>query len=455
MEYPELLDIIKTGEGYTIELKESINSSIGKDICAFANSSGGKLIIGVEDKTNKVIGYHLTNSDRSKVQDIARNMNPPFYVQIEQLKNLAIIISVEGKNKPYTVNGHFYLRYGANSQQLNRDEIRDLFQKENLISFERQTNLNFKEKDFSNAAFSNFRKNTNLDKALPKQHILDNLNLLTNNKLNNVGILFFSNNVKYYYPTAIISCFLYSDKEQTEIIDSKEFTGYFMSNLNNAYKYLLSKLNTAIIIKNELKHKTKLELPKEALREAIINAMIHRDYNINSSVQINISPDKVEIINPGRLLFPKEELGKRSVLRNPILVDLIHRLGLVEKAGSGIKRMQKLAKEDNVTVVFKTGMFFEVIFHRKIENRAENQSKSDGIRTQFGHNSDTKTRQRWILDCLEQKGTIKSVEIINRFHIVKDTASRDLKYLIEEDKIVRKGGGNNVWYELKSEEEKL
>ena len=56
---------------------------------------------------------------------------------------------------------------------------------------------------------------------------------------------------------------------------------------------------------------------------------------------------------------------------------------------------------------------------------------------------------------MEQKGTIKSVEIINRFHIVKDTASRDLKYLIEENKIVRKGGGNNVWYELKSEEEKL
>ena len=110
-------------------------------------------------------------------------MNPPFTVQIEQLKNLAIIISVEGKNKPYTVNGHFYLRYGANSQQLNRDEIRDLFQKENIISFERQTNINFKEKDFSNAAFNNFRKNTNLDKALPKQHILNNLNLLTHNKL--------------------------------------------------------------------------------------------------------------------------------------------------------------------------------------------------------------------------------------------------------------------------------
>jgi len=423
MNYNELLDIIKTGEGYTIDFKESINSSIGKNICAFANSCGGKIIIGVEDKTNKVIGYHLTNSDKSKIQDIARNMNPSFNVQIEQIKNLAIIFIAEGKNKPYTVNGHFYLRYGANSQQLNRDEIRELFQKENLIPFERQTNLNFKQGDFSNKAFNNFRQNTNLDKTLPKQHILNNLNLLTNNKLNNVGILFFSKNIQYYYPTAIISCFLYSDKEQTEIIDSKEFMGDFMSNLNNAYNYLISKLNTAIIIKDELKHKTKLELPKEAVREAIINAMIHKDYNINSPVQINIAPDKVEIINPGRLLFPKEELGKRSVLRNPILVDLIHRLGLVEKAGSGIKRMQRLAKEDNVNVEFKTGMFFEVIFYRIIRSKSEANPKQ-----------------------------IRSKSEDERLYwIHRDTAIEDLKSLMKQNKIVRKGRGNNVWYEPREE----
>jgi ATP-dependent DNA helicase RecG len=285
------------------------------------------------------------------------------------------------------VKGCFYLRYGANSQQLNRDEIRELFQKENLISFERQANYDFKEKDFSSEAFNNFRKNSNLDRVLPKRHILNNLNLLINNKLNNAGILFFSKNVKYYYPTAIISCFLYSDKEETEIIDSKEFAEDFISNLNNAYKYLLSKLNTAIIIKNELKHKTKLELPREALREAIINAMIHRDYNINSPIQINISPDRVEIINPGRLLFPEEELGKRSVLRNLILVDLVYRLGLVEKAGSGIKRIQRLAKDDNINIEFKTGMFFEVVFYRKI------QSKSDANRTQIGRKSDANRTQ--------------------------------------------------------------
>jgi ATP-dependent DNA helicase RecG len=154
MKYEDVLDLIKTQEGYTIEFKKSIDSSLGKEMCAFANAQGGKIILGVDDK-GTIIGLKLTNHNISKIQDIARNMNPSFSVNVEQIKDLGIIYIPEGKNKPYTVNGHFYLRQGANSQQLNRDEIRSLFQKENLISFEIQIK-NFQTKDFSNDAFSKF-----------------------------------------------------------------------------------------------------------------------------------------------------------------------------------------------------------------------------------------------------------------------------------------------------------
>ena len=177
-----LLDLIKTGEGYTIELKESINSSLGKEICSFANAQGGKIIIGVEDKTNIVKGFKLTNKDKSKIQDIVRNIDPSFNVQIEQIQNIVIIYVPEGKNKPYTVNGHFYIRQGANSQQLNRNEIRSFFQKENLMHFEKQT-TDFNKSDFSNKLLTNFKKKANL--TISKESILNNLNLTTNDKLNN------------------------------------------------------------------------------------------------------------------------------------------------------------------------------------------------------------------------------------------------------------------------------
>ncbi len=436
MKYEELLDIVKTGEGYTLEFKESFSSAIGKEICALANSIGGKIIIGVEDKTNRIKGYKLNNSDSSKIQDIARNMSPPFNVQVEQIKNLVIIYIPEGKDKPYTINGHFYLRYGANSQQLNRDEIRNQFQKENLISFEKQI-TEYENSDFSVQVFNRFRKEANLDKNLSTEHILLNLNLKANDKLNNAGILFFTKNIKKYFQTAIISCFLYSDEEQIDIIDSKEFTGNFITNLEEAYKYLISKLNNAMILDGELKHRKKLELPREALRETIINAMIHKDYFINSNVQINISPDRVEVVNPGILLFPKSVLGKISVYRNPILADLMQRINEIEKAGSGIKRIKRYCKQDNIKVRFETGEFFRTIFYR---GKGQIRHKSVTNPSQIRYN--------WILKYLKINKTIKNSIITKQFSINRDTAREDLYKLIKENIIIKKGGGSNVWYEI-------
>lgn len=132
MNYNNLLELIKTQEGYTLEFKESLNSSIGKEMCAFANASGGKIIVGVKDD-GTITGYNLTNKDKSLIQDIARNMDPSLHLTVEKVSDVAIIYVPEGKEKPYTVNGHFYLRQGANSQQLRRDEIRSLFQKNKFI----------------------------------------------------------------------------------------------------------------------------------------------------------------------------------------------------------------------------------------------------------------------------------------------------------------------------------
>jgi len=74
-----IYELIKTGEGYTLELKERFSSSIGKEICAFANASGGKIILGVKD-SGEIIGFNLTNIIKSQIQDIARNMDPSFHV---------------------------------------------------------------------------------------------------------------------------------------------------------------------------------------------------------------------------------------------------------------------------------------------------------------------------------------------------------------------------------------
>jgi ATP-dependent DNA helicase RecG len=133
MDIEELKFIIAQGEGYKLEFKESFSDSIGKEICAFANSKGGKILVGVADD-GKIKGVTSSNVVKSRIYDMARNFDPPLRITVEEIEPVVIINVEEGINKPYSVNGRFYMRYGANSQQLKRDEIRDFFREENLIS---------------------------------------------------------------------------------------------------------------------------------------------------------------------------------------------------------------------------------------------------------------------------------------------------------------------------------
>ena len=132
MDKQKLRELIKTGEGYTLEFKESFNASsakeTGKTICAFANASGGKIILGASDN-DSIKGFSLTNEHKSRIQTIARDRDPSFQVTIDKVSNLAVIYVPEGKEKPYAFSGRFYLRQGSNSQQLKRNEIQRFFKK--------------------------------------------------------------------------------------------------------------------------------------------------------------------------------------------------------------------------------------------------------------------------------------------------------------------------------------
>ena len=482
--------MIEIGEGQTIELKEKVSSSLGEDLCAFANAQGGFLIIGAKD-SGLVAKTRFSNKDLSAVQNIARSMNPSLKIETKKIKDLIIIHVSEGGNKPYSWKSSFYIRDGPNSQKLNSGEIRKFFQEENLISFETKKCLNFRPTDFSEEVFNRFREKVKLDKDLPKDHILQNLNLLTEGgSPNNACVFFFAKDIKKHVMTASIQCFLYLDDERTDILDSKEFSRDFVSNLENAYSYTVSKLNTAIVINNNLAHKKVLEIPSEVLREAITNAMVHKNYFINSNVQINITPKKVEVVNPGKLLFPKSKLGRKSLRRNPVIADLMHRLNLIEKAGSGIQRIKKMSEKRGVKIKFELDEDFRTIFYRKhpkkpeanpkqaqnkseanpkqAQNKSEAnpkqaQNKSEANPKQAQNKSEANPKQRsknsledrrnWIFLYLVKNEKIKAETVEKFFKIHRDTALRDLKSL--QKQIVRKGSGNNFWYELRSKKRRL
>jgi ATP-dependent DNA helicase RecG len=362
----ELLELIKTGEGYTLEFKKQFTSSINREICAFANSKGGRIILGVDDKGN-VVGYNLTNSEKSKIYDIARNMDPSFSVEVTSVDNLVVISVSEGKDKPYAVHGHFYIRIGSNSQQLNREEILLFFQQQGQVKFDEKINPKFDYKtDFNNDAFEEFLDRASIKLTISKERFLKNLGFLENNKLNNAGVLFFCKNISRFFLNANITCVLFQGDSKHTVLDKKVFENDLISNYEKTISYLKNKLNTEYVIKTE--REEYLELPEDALREALLNAIAHRDYFSPSHIQVNIFKNSVEIINPAS--YPQnitiEDLLSGSHPKNVFLFSMMQRADLVEKIGSGIKRINDAMKDYRLSlpVIEYKNIWFRIIFNR-------------------------------------------------------------------------------------------
>ncbi len=262
---------------------------------------------------------------------------------METNQEVLIIEVAEGGQKPYSASGKFFIRNGPNAQQMSREEIRTFFQQEGVVFFDEKSCLDFDlDDDFNSDAFNAFLKRANITPMLEKLALLDNLYLLERGHLKNAGVLLFSKTVTRFFLQATITCVLYRGRTKYKILDRKEYNGDLVSNFKNAMIYLESKLNTEFIIQGGLREE-KLELPEDALREAILNAVAHRDYFVTgANILIEIFTDRVVITNPGGLVkgLKRQDLGKKSLSRNNLLFGLMQRMGLVEKVGSGIVRMR-------------------------------------------------------------------------------------------------------------------
>ena len=127
--------LIALGEGYTTEFKRSMPSNLGAEICAFANATGGVILLGVTDE-GKAVGVGGHNRLKSQAQTIARSADPPIAVEVESAGAVLVVNVPEQHGKPYSFGGRFHIREGANCQQMSREEIRESFYKEGLIRFD-------------------------------------------------------------------------------------------------------------------------------------------------------------------------------------------------------------------------------------------------------------------------------------------------------------------------------
>jgi predicted HTH transcriptional regulator len=362
METVELIERISNGEDSYTQFKENItnNDKLAEELVAFSNSKGGVLIIGVSDY-NDVIG--ISDDDIRRLNQlignvINSNITPPIYpiteIKTIEDKKLLIVTIESGSNKPYSTNKGIYLtKAGSDKRKVSPEELRRLFSESKRLYADEEILRRTTISDINSELFYKFLENDNKkileglkNDSLDLITILNNYNLMSGNYLTLAGNLLFGINIKKYNPMFFIDCcyFVGNDSSSSSYRSEKRIYGTFQYLFENSLAFITSNLKSQQSEEN-FNTSGKLEIDESVLVELIINALIHRDYYINSSIKIFIFDDRIEIINPGKLtnsLTIEKIKNGISIARNPILDSIVKNLLPYSGRGSGIKRALKI-----------------------------------------------------------------------------------------------------------------
>lgn len=476
-----VLDAIAKGEGKTLELKESLpkNEAIAKTVVAFSNSGGGKLIIGVKDSL-EIVGvdegriFELQDKIASIIFDsCAPNILPEIYAQNVNDKLLLVVEVFKGAHLPYYIKSEgsrdgVYIRLGATNRKADTERIAELERQRRHIGFDEEI-------DYS-ASFES------LDISLLARRFKAANKELDSNKLQNLKLLKEENGK--IYPTnallillgspahCMVKCARFKGDTTELFIDQKEYGGDIFNILESVQVFILNHINLRGEIRG-LYRENSYEIPIEALREALVNALIHRDYaNGGRDVKVGVYDNFVKILSPGA--FPSgitadDILSGRSEARNKIVANAFKELGLVEQWGSGVARIKSACLRAGLKepTIAEKNDFVEVVFWRNQDSSPDEAPDSAEIApdsTEIAPDSAEiapdkidkasdgaeflSPQQQKILDYLQTSQAIFSKDV-ERLLNIKDRRAREiLSDMAKKRLIVKYGTSKNVYYRI-------
>jgi len=402
--------LICEGEGLTVEFKEKYTSRIDEDIVAFANARGGTLLLGVRND-GTVGGEHLTNDLKAKINSLARNCKPSISVSMAQVDEVVAIEVEEGSEKPYSCGSGYCRRLNGNTQKMSHDELRIMFAENEPLPFEERTVKGFSFDGVSKAKISAFTKEAGI--RIGRTAVADFLRSLwvaDEARVKNAGILFFAKDVYGHIHQAQMTLVAFKGADKFHIYDRRDIRDDLLTQFKEAMSFIMRHLNVRSDIRGVNRYDI-YEIPLEALREAVVNALMHRDYSITGTqVSLEIYDDRVEIVNPGGLprgLTP-EKFGSVSIRRNEIIADLFYRLQKVERLGSGIRKMKKIMAEAGLPPPeFDPNGFFRVVFRRSPDFALKRTGREpSGVREKIREKTGEK-----IIKAIRGKPEITSTEL--------------------------------------------
>jgi ATP-dependent DNA helicase RecG len=451
----DLSALTGNSESETLELKESFSNEALESIGAFANASGGTLLIGVKNN-GKITGITVgTNTLEEWAQKIQAKLQPRIStsMRVEQHEDKSIgLIKVDRSESPVSVDGRFFKRVGRTNQLMSHQEIMYLALNSSNTSWDKQIEERAKLEDLDEKLINNFLQKIHtvgrrsISMEAPWQENCEKLELIVNGTPTRAAVLLFGKNVHRFFPSAYLKVGRF--KTDTLILDDIEFEGPLFEQLEKAMIWLKGHLSLKYDISSEAlaagnltTRREEWEYPLSSLREGILNAICHRDYKLNTDTSIKLYDDHIVIWNAGTLppvLSAEDLVGPhKSIPHNKLIAQAFFYTGDIESWGSGTTRMVQELKEHNLPAPeFDTTSpyFFKLTFFRNINP--------------IGNEQGLNSRQLKAIQHLRQVHTLTNSDYQELNQVGKSTAHRDLTDLVERGLLRKYGTGKATEYKL-------
>ena len=360
------IEEILHGESKNVEFKVNLpkdSAKYVKTIIAFANTQGGRLVIGVEDRTRNVTGvdddsaFQIMDSIANAVAD---SCTPQIVSNIElqtiDRKTVIVITVAPGPNRPYYLKSKgkedgTYIRIAGTSRPAHYEKIRELEMEGAHISWDELTCIGYETTETEITKLCSdimkYRENVGLPERKVTDAQLMNWKLLkktdTSLLASNAYVLLVSD----YFPFSKTQCAVFKGTERDVFLDKREFTGPVYEQIEEAAEFVLRNIRLGATIEG-LVRKEAYELPIAAIREMIVNAHCHRNLTDASCVQVEVYDDRLEVTSPGGLyngLTYEEIMSGHSRLRNKGIANIFNQMGFIEAWGTGIRRIKQAAQQ--------------------------------------------------------------------------------------------------------------
>ena len=440
-----------TQESHNIEYKSSWRDEYLKWICGFANAQGGKLYIGKDDK-GKIIGV----SDAKRLmEDIPNKITNVLGIVVdvnllETPEGDCIEINVSPQSNPVNYKGEYHYRSGSTKQELKGAALDKFLLGKQGKHWDSILYPNVSVTELKSDTFNFFRKRGIKarrldDDALSDSNelLLNNLKLTENGQLKRAALLLFHPDPEKYVTNAYVKIGYFSD-DDSDLLFQDEVHGNLFEQVEKTMDLLFTKYIKAIISYEGIYRVETYEYPQEAVREAIHNAIAHKDYSGATPIQISVYKNKIMIWNYGQLPenWTIDTLQEKhsSVPYNPDISNAFFRIGYIEAWGRGIRKMNEQCAKAGLPnpLYYYAFSGFCVVYHKDIYNETDLREK--------GLNE----RQIKAILYLKERGKITNSEYQELNNISKRTTSNDLTDLVEKYNLLRQLGASvSTYYKLK------